>query len=138
MKRRLDTNILLDVLLLRRPHYAASEQVCAAVETGRVQGMLAAHAVTTIFYLLRKELGNVRARHTITRLLQIFKVAGIDEKVIRGALLIDTPASEDAVAAAAAGQAERDFVVSRDPRGFRHSKLRVLAAEAVVAMLKAL
>lgn len=137
MKQRLDTNILLDVLLLRRPHYAASAQVWAAVETGRVQGMLAAHAVTTIFYLLRKELGNVRARHTITSLLQIFKVAGIDEKVIREALLIDAPDFEDAVAAAAAVQAGCDFVVSRDPRGFLHAKIRVLAPEAVVAMLKA-
>jgi predicted nucleic acid-binding protein len=49
MKRVLfDTNVILDVLLDREPHVEASATAWATAETGRVEGMLAAHAVTTL------------------------------------------------------------------------------------------
>ena len=49
MKRALfDVNVVLDVLLDRKPHVEASAAAWAAVETGAAQGLLAAHAVTTI------------------------------------------------------------------------------------------
>ena len=53
----LDTNVVLDVLLDRHPHAQASAALWAAVETGIAEGMLAAHAITTIHYLIRKEKG---------------------------------------------------------------------------------
>ena len=52
MKRVLvDVNVVLDVLLDRQPHVEASAAVWAAIETGSSEGLLAAHAVTTIHYL---------------------------------------------------------------------------------------
>ena len=53
-----DTNVVLDVLLDRQPYGEASASVWASVETGISVGMLAAHSVTTIHYLVRKEKGN--------------------------------------------------------------------------------
>ncbi len=53
MKRILfDTNVVLDVLLDRQPYVEASAAAGADVETGISEGMLAAHAVTTIHYLV--------------------------------------------------------------------------------------
>ena len=53
MKRILfDTNVILDVLLDRRPYAEASAAAWEAVETGSVEGLLAAHAITTIHYLV--------------------------------------------------------------------------------------
>ncbi len=58
MKRVLfDTNVILDVLLDRKPYVEASAAAWLAVETGVVVGFLAAHAVTTIHHLVRKEGG---------------------------------------------------------------------------------
>ena len=49
MKRVLfDVNVVLDVLLDRRPQTDASAAAWAGVETGAAKGLLAAHAVTTI------------------------------------------------------------------------------------------
>ena len=53
-----DTNVFLDVLLDRQPDVEASAAVWPAVETGISEAMLAAHAVTTIHCLVRKEMGN--------------------------------------------------------------------------------
>jgi predicted nucleic acid-binding protein len=67
MKRILfDTNVVLDVLLDRQPYVEASAAVWAAVEAGASEGMLAAHAVTTIHYLLGKELSSAKARRIVS------------------------------------------------------------------------
>ena len=71
MKRVLvDINVILDVLLARQPHAAAGRAIWAAIELKRAEGFLAAHAVTTIDYLMRKELGAAGSRRAM-RALQI-------------------------------------------------------------------
>jgi hypothetical protein len=43
---------------------------------------------------------------------------------------------EDAVTAAAAQQAACDFIVTRDPKGFRRSPVRHLPPEALLPLLE--
>jgi predicted nucleic acid-binding protein len=137
MKRiLLDTNIVLDVLLDRPPHVDASAAAWAAVETGVSQGMLAAHAVTTIHYLIRKEMGNAKAARTISAILRVFGVAAVDGVVIQEALQLPISDFEDAVTAAAARLAGCDCIVTRDPKGFRGSPVRPLTPEAVMPLLQ--
>ncbi len=136
MKRiLLDTNVVLDVLLDRKPYADASAAAWAAVETGVSEGMLAAHAVTTIHYLLRKDMGNAKAARTISAILRVFEVAAVDGAVIREALQLPVADFEDAVTAAAARLAGCECVVTRDPKGFRGSPVRSMTPEAVMPLL---
>ena len=64
--------------------------------------MLAAHAVTTIHYLVQKELGTVKTRHVIAAILKVFEVAAVNGAVIQEALEWPLSDFEDAVTAAAA------------------------------------
>ena len=132
----IDTNVVLDVLLDRQPHADASVAVWAAVETGPAQGLLAAHAVTTIHYLIRRELGLARARRTISAMLRVFNVAAVDGPVFQAALGLPLSDFEDAVTAAAAQFAGCDYIVTRDPKGFRGCGMRVLLPEAAVPALR--
>ena len=136
MKVLIDVNVVLDVLLDREPHYTASAAVWSAIENGRVEGLLSAHAITTIHYLMRKESDNARARNTIIAMLRIFGVAMVDERVILAALEMQSPDFEDSVTAAAAELAECDLIVTRDPRGFHGSPVQALAPEAAVPLLR--
>jgi len=137
MKRVLfDTNIVLDVLLDRQPHTGASASAWEAVETGIAEGVLAAHAVTTIHYLVRKEKGNVKARRIMSAILRVFGVAAVDGAVLQEALQLSCPDFEDAVTAAAARLAGCECLVTRDPRGFRGSPVRPLTPEAVLPLLE--
>jgi predicted nucleic acid-binding protein len=131
----IDTNVVLDVLLEREPHVSPSTAVWAAVETGRAQGFLAAHAMTTIHYLIRKELGLVKARRIISVILRIFSIAGVDGAVIQGALQLSLTDFEDAVTVSAASVAGCDFIITRDAKGFRGSPVRILTPEQAVALL---
>ncbi len=130
-----DANVVLDVLLEREPHLAASAAVWDAVESGGTQGYLAAHAITTIHYLAYKQLGKQRAKRVITSLLRVFAVAGVDGDTLRDALQFETHDFEDAVSAAAAQASGCQAIVTRDPKGFRTSGLPVLTPEAAAPLL---
>src|SRR5271157_2242506 len=125
-----DTNVVLDVLLDRQPHVRASAAAWASIEAGNCEGMLAAHAVTTIHYLIAREMGNVKARRLVSTILRVFGLAAVDGAVVREALHLPCSDFEDAVTAAAALAAGCEFIVTRDPKGFRGSPLRCLAPEA--------
>jgi predicted nucleic acid-binding protein len=138
MKRiLLDTNILLDVVLERKPHAAAGEALWEMIEEHNAEGRLAAHAVTTFYYLLRKQRDNLLARHAVHSLLQVFKVAAVDGPVIHAALQMPGSDFEDCVTAAAAHRSGCAFIVTRDPRGFRGAPVEAVTPEAAIAILRA-
>jgi predicted nucleic acid-binding protein len=135
MKRVLfDINVVLDVLLDRKPYVEASAAAWAAVENGVSEGLLAAHAVTTIHYLVRKELGAARAKQTVSTILRVFGVAVVDGGVIQESLQSSLSDFEDAVTAAAARLAGCDFIVTRDPKGFRGSPVRPVTPEGAIPL----
>jgi predicted nucleic acid-binding protein len=135
VKLLFDTNVVLDVLLDHQPHAQSSALTWAAVETGLAEGMLAAHAVTTIHYLIRKERGNAKARRIVSDILRVFKVAAVDGAVVEEALQLPFSDFEDAVTASAARLAGCDYIVTRDPKGFRGTAIRALTPEALLPLL---
>jgi predicted nucleic acid-binding protein len=137
MKRVLfDANVILDVLLDRHPYVEASAAVWVAIEAGIAEGMVAAHAVTTVHYLVRKELGVARSRRTILSILRVLSAATVDGAVLQEALQLPSSDFEDSVTAAAARLAGCDYIVTRDPKGFRGSPVRSLTPEAVLPLLR--
>ena len=138
MKRvLLDVNIVLDVLLDRKPFAEPSSAVWAAVERGEAEGLLSAHAVTTLHYLNTKAVGARMASETTEALLSVFDVAPVDEAVLRAAIALGLKDFEDAVTAAGARRAKCDAVVTRNPRDFKGAPVRVLTPAEAVAWLEA-
>ena len=130
-----DLNVVLDILLDRKPHVVASGAVWAKIEKGEAKGFLAAHGVTTIHYLIENDRGVSVAKQAIERIVQVLEVAPVDGRVIRSALNLPWPDFEDAVCAAAAQATNCDAIVSRDPSGFPDSPVPVLDPRAALAWL---
>lgn len=138
MKRvLLDVNVVLDVLLDRKPFADPSSAVWAAIERGEADGLLCAHAVTTLHYLNAKAVGVRMAAETTEALLSVFEVAPVDEAVLRSALALNWKDFEDAVTAAGARRAKCDAVITRNPRDFKGAPVRVLTPSEAVAWLEA-
>jgi len=131
-----DVNVILDVLLDRPPHAVASRAIWAAIELRWVEGLLAAHAVTTLDHLMRKELGVAGSRRALRALLRIFTVAGVDHAVIQSALDAHAPDFEDSVTAAAALAARCDRIVTREPMGVRAAPAPVCTPEAAAPLIR--
>jgi predicted nucleic acid-binding protein len=133
----LDVNVVLDVLIDRRPHATQAARLWAEVERGRARGLLPAHGLTTIHYLARRARGPAFARRAVSDLLSVFGVAPVDAAVLARALALSWSDFEDAVcAAAAAAAAACDAIVTRDPRGFRDPPVPVLDPAAALAMIE--
>lgn len=138
MRRLLfDLNVILDVLLERKPHVTIAASLWAEVERGRAEGFLPAHGITTIHYLAQQARGRGFARQTVHDLLSVFQVIPVDEKIIRRALALTLAEFEDAVCAACASAANCDALVTRDPRDFRTSPVPVLDPASALAWLTA-
>ncbi len=137
MKRLLfDVNVILDVLLDRKPFADSSSAAWAVVEQGDATGLLSAHAVTTLHYLNAKAVGSRTATETTEALLSVFEVAPIDEAVLQSAAALKWPDFEDAVTASGARRAKCDAVVTRNPRDFKGAAVRVLTPAEAVAWIE--
>ena len=122
----IDINILLDVLQKREPFYETSAHLLAVVETGRVKGYVAAHSITTLFYLIKKDRSAAEARATITNLLQFIKIAPVDQNTIEQALNLDYRDYEDAVQMISAVQCKTDCLITRNVKDYQPALLSVL------------
>jgi predicted nucleic acid-binding protein len=138
VKKRLllDTNIVLDVLMDRQPHAPASVAVFAAVENGKAEGLIAAHAITTIHYLLSREAGEAGSEQVLRTLLKLFRVAPVDGDIIQHAIQASGQDFEDSVTAAAAQASGCHVIVTRDPKGFRRSPIPALNPALALALLR--
>ena len=122
----IDLNIILDVLQERSPFYMPAASLLAAVETGKIDGYIAAHSITTLFYLLEKDKGKAEAKAAITNLLQIVKIATVDQATIEQALNLDLADFEDAVQMMAAVQSKLDCLVTRNVKDFQPALLPIM------------
>lgn len=83
MRILVDLNVVLDVLQSRRPFYEDSARVLDAVVRKEVAGWLAAHSLTTLFYVVNRQRDRETAVAALTGLLDVFTVAGVDYLVTR-------------------------------------------------------
>ena len=134
MKVFLGTNVILDVLANREPFVSDSAAVLSLVESRRVEGFVAAHTVTTLFYLLRREVGGAKARSVLMDLFRVVEIVAVDQNRIYQALAMEWDDFEDAVQASCAARVEADYLLTRGQTDFHGSHVPVLSPAVFVAL----
>lgn len=81
-----DTNVLLDYLLIREPFYEDAEKIVHACVEGAIKGCIAAHSISDMFFILRKDYNTKERREVLSSLCAIFDVEGIDKAKLLSAL----------------------------------------------------
>lgn len=132
----IDLNIILDAVGGREPFSAASSEIMVAAEIGAIEGFVAAHSVTTFYYLSSKYRSPAIARVQLTDIVQILKVAAVDDRVIEQALTLPYKDYEDAVQMMAGVHAGVEYVVSRDLAGFKAGPLPVISPGELLALIR--
>jgi len=131
-----DVNVVLDALQSREPFSDDAVRVLACAESRAFTGLLAAHTVTTLFYLMARHASPAVARVQIGDLLSILSVAAVDHDVLQAALGLPAPDFEDCVQMAAARQAGADYVVTRDRAVFAAGPIPTLTPAELLALLE--
>ena len=133
MRVLVDTNVVLDVLLARRPFVGASAEVFGLVEHSKIEGLLCATTITTIDYLLTQAMPRPVARQALQKLLELFEIASVNRAVLEEALKSKLTDFEDAVLDQAGRLAGAEVVVTRNQQDFRHATLKVLGPDELLA-----
>lgn len=135
MRILFDTNVILDLLLDRKPHSQAAGELLSAVESSQISGYVCATTITTIHYLTTKVVGARKARTEIRKLLSLLEVAPVNRTVLDGAVRSKITDYEDAVICEAARHIGADALVTRNVRDFKSSGIRVYSPVEMVKVL---
>jgi predicted nucleic acid-binding protein len=131
----IDLNILLDVLQKREPFYAASAGVLAAAERGQTRASIAAHTVTTLFYLIAKDQSPANAKNLIHAILGFIRVADVTQATVEAALVLPMIDFEDTVQLAAALDAQVDYLVTRNIKDYPKTNIPIVAPPELLVLL---
>lgn len=135
MRVLFDTNIILDVMLLREPFLKSSALLLAEVERKHIDGFISPTTVTTIHYLVKKAKGRKTALSQIENLLKIFQVTQVDKSCLESALKSKITDFEDAVLAESAYRENLDGIVTRNEKDFKQTKLTIYNPEELLKIL---
>jgi predicted nucleic acid-binding protein len=139
MERRtrvlIDLNVILDTLQKREPHYRESASVLAYAERGIIEGIVAAHSWTTLFYLYKKSQSSDLAKVRITELMQFLSVAALGPAVVEQALNLPYKDFEDAVQMMAAVRSGAEYLVTRNMQDFKAGPLPAIQPVELLAIL---
>ncbi len=119
----------------RQPFVANSSLALNTVAIFKVEGYIAGHAVTNIFYILRRQLGISVTLDIITKLLEKLKVASVTDTVIHSALQKQMTDFEDAVTSEVAFAINLDFIVTRNIRDYVNSSVSAITPERLLELV---
>jgi hypothetical protein len=118
----------------REPFWEAAARVWALVELRQVNGFIAAHSFTTLFYLYRRQSDHEAAYQAIRRLLQVFAVAAVDQAVIKTASNLGWKDFEDAVQYTSAQACGCKYLITRNPQDYPDVDVAVLKPSEFLAL----
>lgn len=116
-----DSDVLLDCILKREPHYIESSKALYKAINHKVKGFIASHSILNIAYILRKKYSNSELRSLLKELIIYLPVISIDSRVINKALDSDIKDLEDAVINYSAEINGVDCIITRNLEDYRKS-----------------
>ncbi len=134
MRPLLDTNVLVDVALLRPDLHEASGATVAWCLNNPGSGFLAVHSLATFSYLVGRAASPAKARDFIADLLEGSDIARLDNTEVKRALTLPMADFEDALIAAAAESAGATHIVTRNVADFRKSPVKAVTPEEFIRL----
>lgn len=126
----IDTNILLDVLQHRVPFYEASKKIIDLCGKREVEGYIALHSVSNIYFILRKQYSSEDRRILLEGLLKLLRVCSIEhEKVVAALKRKDFTDFEDCLQDECADGINASYIITRNISDFKNSKVKAVTPE---------
>ena len=124
----LDTNILLDYLLMREPFYDNASEIVRRCVDGIYRGCVAAHSISNMFFILRKTYNIKERREILLSICEIFDIIGIDKtKLIIGLENEDFSDFEDCLQMECARDYGAKYIVTRNIADYEKSEIKAIS-----------
>lgn len=132
IKLLLDTNFLLDLLVVDRPGSDEAAIVARMIDNGRFEAAVSAGSLKDVYYVGCKYADESVVRGMIEAFMDAYSALAVDDTVCRIALKSNEPDFEDGVIRAIAETAEVDVIVTRDTAAFAQSLVRSMPADVLL------
>jgi predicted nucleic acid-binding protein len=129
MKMLIDTNLVLDLLLNRKPFVVNAVKVFEQAEKGDIEAYLTANSVTDIVYILRKAYSGDQIREHLQNMFVFIKIIRVTASDIFGAFKLDIPDYEDALLMQCAKAGGLECIITRNKKDFRDCPVECLSLE---------
>ena len=124
----IDTNVLLDYLLERAPYFEDAKQVVLSCTKGKTRGCIAAHSISNMFFILRKDYSAKERREILLNLCMIFDVEGIDKvKLLSGLENEEFADFEDCLQMECAKSYGAEYIVTRNVSDYAVSGIKAIS-----------
>ena len=126
----LDTNILVDLIAVRKPFSKYSIEIFKKAEEKKIKLFTSSHSIATTHYLLKKYLEEKILRDVLYNLLDYLTVIAVDTDVLKKGLRSKHKDFEDSIQILCASTIEKiDCIVTRNTKDFRDSEILVLTPD---------
>ena len=119
-----DTDILIDFALDRRPHAAAAGELLDALERRQAIGLIAWHSVANFHYLVASKKGSSGTKAFLLDLLGFVQIAPTSTESVRYAASLPMRDFEDALQVAAAVACGAQTIATRNVRDYARAPVR--------------
>ena len=133
----IDTNVLLDYLLEREPFFEDAKNVILLCIKGKIKGCIAAHSISNMFYILRKDYTTEERREILFNLCEIFDVEGIDKiKLLSGLVNDNFSDFEDCLQMECAKSYGAEYIVTRNVSDYSVSNIKAIKPSDYLGLQK--
>jgi len=129
-----DADIILDLLLKRKPFFAAAERVLSLAEQKVINVFTTPVVLANIYYIATRLTGRKNSLENLRKLIAIIKVATVDEKTILLAINSKFGDFEDAIQYYSAKSLGASFLLTRNKADYKVTDIKVCTAEEYLKM----
>jgi len=136
MRILVDTNILID-WVSHRDNYQNAREIVYLCANREIEGCIAAHSVTNMFYILRRNLGLAERKTLFDTISRIFAIMPVDEQKLRAAVNnADFKDFEDCLQMECAKEFGAEYIVTRNVSDFENSSINAVEPPDFLERLK--
>jgi predicted nucleic acid-binding protein len=136
MKTFFDTNVLLDVLVKRIPHYTHSAYIWDFVKKDLIQGYISAITINNLYYILKRITGKDLAGKFIDEILDDFNIISLTGEILMQARTVKNKDYEDAIQYFSAVNAGCEFLITRNKKDFLSAGLNIVSPGELIKKIK--
>jgi predicted nucleic acid-binding protein len=132
----IDTNVMMDLLGERLPHYDSIAKIATLADKGKVKMVVSAFSYPTVYYLLTKFESSDKVKEKLRKFKIISEISDLDETIIEKGLASNFSDFEDALQYHCALKADCDILITRNSKDFKESAIPVMSGGEFLQSIK--
>ena len=131
-----DTDIILDLLSGRQPHYNFAAEVFSLADEGDIMIFISSLSFANVNYILSREFKADQVRKKLLNFKTLVSVLSVHDKIIELALASEFNDFEDAIQYYTAIENDMATLLTRNVKDFRKADISVMTAEQYVKSME--